>query len=201
MKTSLSPRTILVIIAAMFLLPLLLAWFMYSGAIEYRPASTRNFGELVVPPVPIRWEDTVLIAGPGEMFSDAVQAFNDHWVILYDVPEPCQENCVHEVSALRQIHRASGRNQSRVRIALLTPGTGTTEASDTLRGIYSKFHLIHDTAGKLRIALDQASQRTPGAYLIDPLGNIMMAYEAGADPNDLKQDLKRLLTWSKLDEQ
>ena len=38
-------------------------------------------------------------------------------------------------------------------------------------------------------------------YLIDPLGNIMMSYAAGFDPNDLKRDLKRLLTWSKLDEQ
>ena len=37
-------------------------------------------------------------------------------------------------------------------------------------------------------------------YLVDPLGNIMMAYEAGSDPNHLKKDLKRLLTWSKLDE-
>jgi hypothetical protein len=43
---------------------------------------------------------------------------------------------------------------------------------------------------------------TPGSlYLLDPLGNIMMFYAAGFDPNDLKKDLKRLLTWSKLDEQ
>jgi hypothetical protein len=37
-------------------------------------------------------------------------------------------------------------------------------------------------------------------YLLDPLGNIMLFYAAGFDPNDLKKDLKRLLTWSKLDE-
>jgi hypothetical protein len=29
----------------------------------------------------------------------------------------------------------------------------------------------------------------------------MMLYTVGYDPNDLKSDLKRLLTWSKLDEQ
>jgi glutathione peroxidase-family protein len=39
------------------------------------------------------------------------------------------------------------------------------------------------------------------AYLIDTLGNIIMVYEAGAGPNHLRQDVKRLLTWSKLDEQ
>jgi hypothetical protein len=29
----------------------------------------------------------------------------------------------------------------------------------------------------------------------------MMTYKGEADPNNIKQDLKRLLTWSKLDEQ
>ena len=29
----------------------------------------------------------------------------------------------------------------------------------------------------------------------------MMFYATDADPNDLKKDLKQLLTWSKLDEQ
>jgi hypothetical protein len=38
-------------------------------------------------------------------------------------------------------------------------------------------------------------------YLIDPLGNIILFYAAEYDPNDLKKDLKRLLTWSKLDDQ
>ena len=46
------------------------------------------------------------------------------------------------------------------------------------------------------------SKRASGStYLIDPLGNIMLFYAAGYDPNDLKSDLQRLLTWSKLDEQ
>ena len=47
-------------------------------------------------------------------------------------------------------------------------------------------------------ALSQAG--TGSVYLVDPLGNIMMRYESGSDPNKLKQDLKRLLKWSKLDD-
>jgi cytochrome oxidase Cu insertion factor (SCO1/SenC/PrrC family) len=53
----------------------------------------------------------------------------------------------------------------------------------------------------LSAALKQAAKGKGRVYLIDPLGNIMMAYESGADPNHIRQDLKRLLTWSKLDEQ
>ena len=197
MKTRLSPRISLVIIAAMFLLPLLLAWFMYNGTIEYQPSSTRNFGQLVEPPRPLSWKNTVLIPGAGESESGPAQVFSDHWVILYSVPDPCLETCLQEVSALRQIHRASGRHQARIRIALLMPNSPDMESS--LRDIYSEFHLISDPSSRLDTTLEQAGGGERSAYLIDPLGNIMMFYAAGTDPNHLKQDLKRLLTWSKLD--
>ena len=45
MKFRISPRLALVIIASMFLLPLALAWLMYSGALEFNPVSTRNLGQ------------------------------------------------------------------------------------------------------------------------------------------------------------
>ena len=73
------------------------------------------------------------------------------------------------------------------------------ELETSLRSIYPEFHLISDPSGKLGARLEQAAGGKGSTYLIDPLGNIMMYYEAGADPNYLKQDLKRLLTWSKLD--
>jgi hypothetical protein len=44
-----------------------------------------------------------------------------------------------------------------------------------------------------------SSASTGSRFLIDPMGNIMMLYAAGFDPNDLKKDLKRLLKWSQQD--
>jgi cytochrome oxidase Cu insertion factor (SCO1/SenC/PrrC family) len=82
------------------------------------------------------------------------------------------------------------------------------ETIELLRSIYAKFTLIRDPSGSLRHVLDAVRAGPPGmpaetgdTYLIDPLGNIMMHYAADADPNHIRQDLKRLLTWSKLDEQ
>jgi len=199
MKPRLSPRASLVIIAALFLLPLLLAWFMYSGAIDYKPSSTRNFGQLVEPPLPMAWDDTVLMPAAVEPESGAAQAFRDHWVILYTVPDPCLEACFREVTSLRQIHLASGRHQARIRIALLMQEPSSSELETSLRNAYPKFHLINDPSGELSARLEQVAGGEGSTYLIDPLGNIMMFYAAGADPNHLKQDLKRLLTWSKLD--
>ena len=45
MSFKLTPRIALVLIAALFVLPLAVAWMMYTGTIDYRPGSTRNFGQ------------------------------------------------------------------------------------------------------------------------------------------------------------
>ena len=40
--------------------------------------------------------------------------------------------------------------------------------------------------------------RAPPVYLIDPLGNLMMFYPAGAKPKGMLEDLKRLLRLSSI---
>ena len=59
MRTGISPRLALVIIASLFILPLALAWLMYSGVIDYDPVETRNLGKLVEPPVPVSFDSLV----------------------------------------------------------------------------------------------------------------------------------------------
>ncbi len=201
MKFRLSPRAALVLIAAMFLLPLLLAWFMYSGTISYQPAATRNLGQLVDPPLPLDWQDAAVFGTPGIGSADPFQGPGEHWSILFPVPEDCGEPCQAEAVALRQVHRALGRHQDRVRIVLLIPGHADPATVSGLRDTYSGFQLVSDPSGSLGAVLKQTNRAPGTVYLVDPLGNIMMSYEAGSDPNNLKQDLKKLLTWSKLDEQ
>ena len=204
MKFRLSPRAALVIIAALFVLPLVAAWLMYTGAIDYQPGTTRNLGDLVRPAVPVDWSATTRLSGEAP---DAGEAdFERHWVVLHDLPSPCDSACLETVTALRQVHRAAGRNQSRIRLALLLPEALPEATAAELTTVYDRFRLLQNPGGELRQALEVAGSRAgtptlPGnSYLVDPLGNIMMVYAAGSDPNHLKKDLKRLLTWSKLDE-
>jgi hypothetical protein len=103
--------------------------------------------------------------------------------------------------ALRQVHRALGRHQNRVRILLLLSGQADPSTISGLLETYSEFQLIEDPSGRLETVLQKTGGAPGTVYLVDPLGNIMMSYAAGSDPNHIKQDLKRLLTWSKLDEQ
>jgi hypothetical protein len=194
----LSPRVALLVIAALFVLPLAAAWLMYSGVIDFDPVETRNLGELVEPPVPVTLDGLV----PDDPARTPQAELPRHWAMVHVLPANCGAECEDVVTALRQVHLAAGRDRARLHILLLhRPGA----AIDTGRvaAIYPAFLLAGDPDGRMldtltAIAGDDATGHT---YLLDPLGNIMMLYRAGYDPNELKKDLKRLLTWSKLDEQ
>ena len=195
MTVRISPRVALLIIAAMFVLPLVAAWLMYSGVIDYRPGTTRNLGELVTPPRPIDWGEAVAQEDADDLLS--------HWTVLHVLESACGPECIETVTALRQVHRAAGRYQARIRLALLLPEQADADLVNRLHAVYGEFRLLEDPSGSLRQAAAGIASPATGpagsSYLVDPLGNIMMHYAAGYDPNDLKKDLKRLLTWSKLD--
>ena len=198
-KRRLSPRVALIIIAALFILPLLAAWLMYRGAIGFEPAGTRNLGELVEPPVPVELDALV----PADPARSPTTELPRHWTIVHALPTTCGADCERVITALRQVHFAAGRDRARLHILLVAP-PGAAVDSARIEAIHPDFLLVSDADGRLlgtlaRIAGD--ADATGHTYLLDPLGNIMLHYRAGYDPNDVKKDLKRLLTWSKLDEQ
>ena len=207
MRLAISPRAALLVIFSIFILPLLLAWLMYSGVIDFEPVSTRNLGQLVRPPVPTSWESTQFAGNEATGTTPATE-LAEHWVVLYALPENCAEQCLQTATDLRQVHRAAGRHQIRIRLALLLPTALSGASSQEFMEIYDQFRLLRNPAGDFWMALAEASAATGApansfatVYLVDPLGNVMMRYPTGADPNDLKTDLQRLMTWSKQDEQ
>ena len=95
-----APRVALLVIAGLFVLPLALAWLMYSGAIDWQPASTRNLGYLVQPPLPVSWDGVVMEEPPGS----PAERFAGHWLVLYEVPDSCDDACLEAVVGLRAQH-------------------------------------------------------------------------------------------------
>jgi len=206
MKSQLTARAALIVIAALFVFPLALAWMMWSGVIDFNPGSGRNLGELVQPPIPAELENHLDLERPVTSVdsNETSVLFEGHWVILHVVPAPCSSGCLDIITTLRQVHRASGRNQSRIQVALLLSDEHPTQTADQISRIYPSFILVKSPGTELHrvlaeIAAGFSARVGDSSYLIDPIGNIMMFYEAGSDPNHLKTDLKRLLTWSKLD--
>jgi len=198
-----TPRTTLLVIVALFLLPLVLAWLMYAGVVEFHPDSTRNKGILVTPAVPLDWSKALpLEAGSGAPATG--EELLKHWVVLYPLEGPCNSDCEERLAAVRQVHLASGRQQNRIRLAVLFLGPVPADELNHVRSIYEEYVILDNASGELRRSFEKASASASplgSTYLIDPLGHIMMVYPDTASPNDLKDDLKRLLQWSKLDEQ
>jgi len=193
-------RLKLLSIAALFLLPLLAAVLMFKGELPLLSGETVNQGALVQPPVPLDWSQAQ--SGDGHA---AATALSGQWVVLFPMGISCEASCLDRVTGLRQVHRATGREQQRIELVLLSSQQLHPAMQQQLLDVYDRFQLMADTHGDLADALQTAQSRLadrtslPVIYLVDPLGNIMMAYGAEDAEVHLSKDLKRLLKWSKRD--
>ena len=178
-------------IFALFFGPVLLVMLMRSSWWQYQPSGLKNQGHLVQPPVHLSLEQARNTDGK--------------WLILHVLDQPCEQECIEDVTALRQIHRAAGRNGEHLGVALLSNTQTDPELRVRLDAIYPEFSFLADsghTALKtleninMDLAKDDADSRDIHTYILDPMHNVILAYQTKADPTDIHKDLKRLLKWS-----
>ena len=175
-------------IFALFIGPVLLVMMMRSSWWQYQPSGMKNRGQLVQPPVHLELDQAQVSAGK--------------WLILDVLDDPCEQACVDNVTALRQIHRATGRRGEHLAIALLTADPVEPGLRSSLEMIYPNFNFVDDSRQTALTTLAEVNARIeagPGeihTYVLDPMGNVILAYRAGANPADIHTDLKRLLKLS-----
>lgn len=178
-------------IFALFLGPVILVMLMRSSWWQYQPSGLKNHGQLLQPPVHLPLNKT--------------EAIDRKWVILYRLEQACDQDCIEQVTSLRQIHRAAGRKRQHLAVVLLSKNVPESSQRLRLEAIYANFIWINDTGGTAMATLDtinlggvQGSGQSNSfhTYILDPMLNVILAYGADADPNDIHKDLKRLLKWS-----
>ena len=178
-------------IFALFFGPVLLVMLMRSSWWQYQPSGLKNQGQLIQPPVHLTLDQT--------------QDIDGKWLILYVLDQPCNQVCIENVTALRQIHRAVGRNGEHLAVALLSNTPTDSELRTRLEAIYPEFsffvdpgHKVIDTLENININLskDKSDPDDIHTYILDPMLNVILAYRIDADPTDIHKDLKRLLKWS-----
>lgn len=178
-------------IFALFFGPVLLVMLMRSSWWQYQPSGLKNQGLLVQPPVHLSLDQT--------------QDIDGKWLILYVLDQPCDQGCIENVTALRQIHRAIGRNGEHLSVALLSNIQADLELRSRLGAVYPEFSLFADSGHTAlstleNINTDLAKEKPESGdiqtYILDPMLNVILAYPTGADPADMHKDLKRLLKWS-----
>jgi cytochrome oxidase Cu insertion factor (SCO1/SenC/PrrC family) len=181
-------------IFALFLGPVILVMLMRSSWWQYQPAGLKNHGQLVRPPV--------------QLSLSASEAIDRRWVVLYMLEKTCDRVCIEWVTSLRQIHKAAGRNREHLSIVLLSKDLPDPAQRAALEAIYPHFIWATDQqAGAVdtldainnKLLADSGQANTIHTYILDPMLNVILAYNSEADPNDIHKDLKRLLKWSDQD--
>jgi hypothetical protein len=188
-------------LAALFLLPLLLAFYMYY-ATDWRPSKRVNHGTLIsparalptvhLPRVSLSESDPHAPAG----LSESENQLRTKWSIVYIGAGNCDEPCRQALYVMRQTRLSLNNEMSRVDQIFLTTG------SCCARAFLTQEHpglVVLDVTGAdgTRLLHEFPPDGRPySLFIVDPLGNLMMSYDARQNPKGLLEDLQKLLRLS-----
>lgn len=187
-----SRKLTLLAVFAVFFIPLLVAVALHSEWLDWRIPATRQHGELIEPVQPLGSFSAV--TADGQTISEAVIA--DRWQLAYVAPRQCTEQCLERLYWLRQVRRAQDRHRPEIGLMLVTGDELDAAAPARIVGLADDFVMLTGTAGA------EMAGRFPDPdrgsfYIVDPNGNIIERFDGDADPNGIRRDLRRLLTWTR----
>lgn len=188
-------RLTLLLVFGIFALPVVIAWLAFFVFPDWRPDATTNHGELVQPPRDLHFASLETVEG-GPLEEAFLQG---KWTyVLWSGPE-CGNPCLEQLVRMHQVRLAQGKNIDRVQRLFLVQGMDEAALRD-LQAHYPGLVIAHGGASEmhgLRQSFQMAREEDVLAeghlYLVDPLGNLMMRYQADAELRGIVKDLERLL--------
>lgn len=187
-------RLQLVLLALLFAAPILFATvFFYVPTLQ--PAERTNYGALVRPAQPLpafQWLD----ANGAPVEKSRLQG---RWTLVYPVGEGCDAVCESDLHDYRQARMLLNDKRTRVQRALLSAQPlALPEMQSRLGEAHPDLLWLApvapgDAAHALFTGYDPGS-----VLLVDPLGNLMMAFPPKADLRKVLKDIKRLLRVSQI---
>ena len=174
------------LLAALFLLPLAGSFVAYYGT-SWRPAGHVNHGTLITP---VR----TLPAVAADAGHSAV--FRGQWSLVYVGDGACDGDCRAALYFMRQTRLSLGNDMTRV--ARVFVATAHCCDRDFLEHEHPGLVVLDNPSGSRGALADEfpGADRTHTLYVVDPLGNLMMSYDARQNPHGLLEDLKKLLRLS-----
>ena len=178
-------------IAALFLAPVIVAWFLYSGGDAADPDQGAH-GVLAEPPLALA--DIALPEG-GDAGAEA--RLTGRWTFLYAERNECASACEEALIRMRQVRLALGKDASRVQRVFL-PIDMDPDFEQAAQAFPGMVILPAGAPGRSEL-IERIGVRQPGeVLLVDPLGNLILSYPPGLDPDGLFRDAKHLLRLSKI---
>jgi cytochrome oxidase Cu insertion factor (SCO1/SenC/PrrC family) len=190
-------RRQLLVLAALFFVPLAIAFWMYYGPSGWRPSGDASKGDLIDPARPL--------AALALTTADGTQTQPDFlrgkWSMVYVGDGLCDDRCRKALYLTRQSRIALNKDMDRVQRVFLVTG----RCCD--RGFLAQEHpdlivaRVDDDASAALLEPFPTYGGMPLAdagrvYLVDPLGNLLMSYAPTAPDKALLTDMKKLLRLS-----
>jgi hypothetical protein len=183
------------LLAGLFLLPLALAFFTYYGS-SWRPMHTVNHGRLISPAqaLPEVSLPQVLPAPPGT--GPAPALFRGQWSLVYVGRGACEADCREALFVMRAARLALNTDMTRVAQVFLV--TGECCAREFLAREHPGLRVLaaQGAAAEPLLRAFGAEDRAHTLFVVDPLGNLMMRYDARQNSRGLLEDLQKLLRLS-----
>ncbi len=191
------PRLIIIVLILIFSAPLLSSWFIfnYTSLVDNQRA---RHGDMYEPLV--RLPDVPLQNPYAEQQSDA--SLHGKWNLLYMNSGECNEDCQYNIYSMRQIRLALSRYARNLQRVWMTD----IQDAAALRRVLEEYQgtLVLDStaaAGKIQpadFAMPPITKplENDALYVIDPNGYLVLRYRAGADPEGIISEMKRLLKTS-----
>jgi len=190
-------RRRLLALAALFFVPLAIAFWMYYGPTGWRPSGDASKGDLIEPARPLA--EIALTTMDGE--ATAPSLLRGKWTMLYVGDGLCDDRCRKALYLTRQSRIALNKDMDRVQRVFLVTG----RCCD--RGFLATEHpdlvvaTVEDAASAALLEPFPTYGGVPIAgagriYLVDPLGNLLMSYAPTAPDKALLSDVKKLLRLS-----
>ncbi len=178
-RTDPRTRRRLILLAAIAVAPVLLSYFAYY----FLPRDARvNYGTLLATR-PIATIEGTLPSGAAFSTSD----LRGKWAILYAGSGRCDASCRDALYASRQARTIQNAERERVRRVLLV----VDDVAPPPAALASQEDLI--VARVPATATGAFPEGTQRLYLIDPLGNFVLAWPAKPDIKAMAKDLARVL--------
>ena len=184
-------RVLLLLLFVMFFGSMFVAGALrFSG---WRPAGTKNVGELLDPPGDVRALSPPLLSGGEYVWKGAERT----WRIAIAPPADCGAECTTLAREVETVWQLFGKDADDVHVLWLCP----TDACAWPAGVPQPgtLKLLAPNA-RLRAGLPRVDDmaaaggaRGVPSYVIDPYGFVILRYPPGFDPSGLRTDVARLV--------
>lgn len=183
MQVKTKNRLTIIFTALLFMAPVVMAYLLSSGLINYQPDATKNNGHFVSP--------LVKLADFSE--ADWVAGLNGHWTLIRRVPQTCDAQCLELENDLHKYRLSLGHRSEKLKLMLLADGF-TSHEEDPFPHVQKVSAADNEPLQKVFNELSDVSlTQGHGLYVVAPEGFLMMAFTPANTSTQIIRDLSLLV--------